>query len=534
MNSRSFEIFKDGKYDSNNINEGMIIVEQLVKDIDIILEDYDLDDGKKEYLINSKKRIIAFLNKYEFDFSFDKKYYDEFRYLSNKFNLTDNEEKKLDIIKKIYFKKLKEIPEKKHMVLLPYYEQIFIYGEQGEVNAQEYYKKFYQELSECFDIEDQIHRNIVVPIWKDYISSIEDDFSQGSKFAYLLHSSNRFINLPGSENYHTNKDDENDISHKTSFISGSLITNNEMETGNSNVGILIRPKEVTILTASSSDCGTIENNERNVTNVKINEDGTCVSINFPEYEIPISKIGTPKKIERDAMQASINNTGEILNAGKWILPIYTEVVIDKRDFELDGIFFKTTGCDINLEDYIVAKQMEMYYGKKLRVVNQSIYRENNGLEPYTEEEKERFNKQLEFYSNPENYKMFEDNPVLYRNLIQSYYKEIVCGTDFKDETKTKIESVLVELIEYLNSFIIQNNIEDSTEIKLEDLMNIDLDNKSFPQSKYIPENIWGSAKITKKDIGNNFALCIPINLKEKVSRLLTSTEIQFERKGEEK
>ena len=350
----------------------------------------------------------------------------------------------------------------------------------------------------------------------------------------MLHSSNAFINLPGSEGYHKNKENGNDVDHKINFISSSLITDKEMETGYTNVGILIKPKRITILTAYSSDCGTIENNQKNVTNIKVNDDGYCVSIAYPRYAMPISKLGTPKKIERDAIQASINNTGEILNAGKWVFPIYTEVVIDKKDFELDGIFFKTTGCDINLQDYIVAKQMEMYYGKKLRKVNQSINREKNGLNPYTDEEIERFNDQLQFYNDEENYKMFKDAPVLFRNLIQSYYKEIVCETGFKAETKIKIESTFVKIIEYLNSFIKQNQIEDDSKIKLDDIMNIDLDNKSFPLTRYVPENVWGSTEITKKDIGKEFALNIPINLKKKVEDLLLTTNIQFEKKGEEK
>ena len=134
----------------------------------------------------------------------------------------------------------------------------------------------------------------------------------------------------------------------------------------------------------------------------------------------------------------------------------------------------------------------------------------------------------------ENYKMFEEAPVLFRNLVQWYYKEIVCDAGFKAETKIKIESTFVKIIEYLNSFIKQNQIEDDSKIKLDDIMNIDLDNKSFPLTRYVPENVWGSTEITKKDIGKEFALNIPINLKKKVEDLLSSTNIQFEKKGEEK
>ena len=532
MNSREFEIYKNGKIDSININAAMIIVEQIIKDIDVILKDYDLDKEQIEYLNSRRKRISNFLDKYIPDFSMDNLLSETIQ-LRNKPSLAPGEQKRLDIITQIQLKKMRGV-RSKYNTLIPYLEETLSDPENGEAKALEYYQNFYQELVECFDMEDEIHINIVIPIWKNYIDSVDKDFSQGDRFAYLLHSSNAFINLPGSEGYHINKENGNDVDHKINFISSSLITDKEMETGHTNVGILIKPKRITILTAYSSDCGTVENNQKNVTNIKVNDDGYCVSIAYPRYAMPISKLGTPKKIERDAMQASINNTGEILNAGKWILPIYTEVVIDKNDFELDGIFFKTTGCDINLQDYIVAKQMEMYYGKKLRKVNQSINREKNGLNPYTDEEIERFNDQLQFYNDEENYKMFKDAPVLFRNLIQSYYKEIVCETGFKAETKIKIESTFVKIIEYLNTFIKQSQIEDDSKIKLDDIMNIALDNKSFPLTRYVPENVWGSTEITKKDIGKEFALNIPINLKKKVEDLLLTTNIQFEKKGEEK
>ena len=42
--------------------------------------------------------------------------------------------------------------------------------------------------------------------------------------------------------------------------------------------------------------------------------------------------------------------------------------------------------------------MEMYYGKPLQIINQSICRENSHLSPYTKEEKEKCTSSLEVLS----------------------------------------------------------------------------------------------------------------------------------------
>ena len=529
MNSREFEFHKDGKFDFDNMNAGLIVVEGILRDIDIILRDYDIGEEKKAYLIAKKQKIADFFKKYKAIFSKERVLM-QFNNLNYKQNLDHHEKQRLQILRNIILKTMNST-SRKYNVDIPYYEYMYANNEAGIV---EFYQQFYEELLQCFDIEDEIHKDIVIPIWREYLNSIESEFEQGDEFAYLLHSSNGFINLPGSENYQEKKTDITDTKHKEAFISTSLITDKEMETGSSNVGVLIAMKEGTILSAFPSDCGTKETDMRKVTNIKVMENGICITIGYGSltHEIPFSKLGTPKHIEASAIQASINNTGEMLNAGKWIIPIYTEVVVDKTDFELGGVFFKTTGCDINLKDYIIAKQMEMYYGKKLRIINQSVYREQNGLKPYTEQEEDRFIQQLQFYCNESNYKMFEENPVLYRNLIQLYYKEVVCGTNFKENVKMQIETVFIKLIEHLNSVIQEKHLQDTNQVLLNEIIGLDLDSKSFPPTRYSPQFAWGSCVVTQEDIGREFAMDLPVELKDKVITLLESADIKLEQRGD--
>lgn len=510
----------------------MVIIEKMIEDIDIILKDYKLDSTKVKTLQGYRNNILSFYEKYANLFSEDRIIMELRKYMCG--NLTPNESKRANKLQQIGLKLSMNRGRGKFDVLVPFFEYTIEDSENGEEKANEFYSQFYQELLECFEIEDKIQEDIVIPIWKNYLNSVNDEFTQGDRFAYLFHSSNQFINLPGSVMYQNKKKDENDVENKMEFISSSLITDKEMETGNTNVGITLKIKNKTILAASPSDCGTRESTDKAVNNVKVGNNGYYVSIGLTRFFVPLSKLGTPKEIERKAMQASINNTGEILNAGKWIAPIYTEVVIDKNDFELDGIFFKTTGCDINIKDYIVAKQMEMYYGKKLRKVNQSINREKNNLSPYTQEEKERFNEQLAFYMSEENYKIFEKDPVLYRNLFMLYYQEIINGAGFKGEVRDEAETAVLKVVDYLNNVIQNKKLEDSSTIKLDEIMSISLDSDQLPKCRYEPEFQWGQTEVTKNEIGKEFTMSIPIDLKKRVEQTLNSEIILEKRIGEEK
>ena len=95
--------------------------------------------------------------------------------------------------------------------------------------------------------------------------------------------------------------------------------------------------------------------------------------------------------------------------------------------------------------------MEMYYGKKLRKVNQSINREKNGLNPYTDEEIERFNDQLQFYNDEENYKVKKEyiNIKLNENLNYNIKKGDIVNIYYTSKDKSKL---ILENIEIINSY----------------------------------------------------------------------------------
>lgn len=540
MNTRSFKISEynkilgENRINKDNFEAGLIIIKAILSDIDIILQDYQLPQDKVQWLKEKKLTIADIYNKY-YDLFSQKRILNEYHALNFKPVLTDAEKNKLNFWQNIGLKASRQqnFSNSNLCALIPQYElEETLQGDFDFEQVEKVYEAIYRDYQTCFELESQIHQEIVIPIWREYLTQYNPQYKQGEHFAYLFHSGGGFVVLPGMKEF-SEKTSEHDSNHKTDFISASLITEKEMESGNTNVGIIIGLKNKTILASFHSDCGTRESTEESVTNIKINETtGNAVSIGFPRMALPVSKLGTPRNIERQAMKASISNTGEILNAGQWIYPIYTEVVADKEDFELEAIFFKTTGCDINLKDFIVAKQMEMYYGKPLQIVNQSICRENANLSPYTEEEKQRFENQLMFFSDPNNYKIFDQNPVLFKNIIKLYYQEVIERAGFKGETKLKAQAICLKIVEHLNSIIKERGLEDSSLIQLDDIMNLNLDEECFPKVKYTPETRWGEAEVKKEDM-QNFEFEIPHDLQAKVQESLFS-DVSIEKNMEER
>ena len=249
----------------------MVIVDKMIEDIDIILKDYKLDSVKVKTLQEYRNKIFSFYKKYENVFS---KYRILMEFSKYRFrDLTPDEDKRANELQQIGLKLSMKRGSSKFDVLVPFFEYTIEDPEKGEEKAKKFYSQFYEELLECFEIEDKIQEDIVIPIWKNYINSVNDEFAQGDRFAYLFHSSDKFINLPGSVMYQNKKKGENDVKNKMEFISSSLITDKEMETGNTNVGITLKMKNKTILAASPSDCGTRESNDKAVNNVKAGNNG---------------------------------------------------------------------------------------------------------------------------------------------------------------------------------------------------------------------------------------------------------------------
>ena len=303
----------------------------------------------------------------------------------------------------------------------------------------------------CFDIEQQIHDDIVVPIWEEYLTSGEKDLELGEDFAYVVHSGMGFIILPNMPGYRDN------IYNNTSYISSSLLTSKHMSMYNNQVGLIMKVNKDNLLAASAIDCVARTENSLSVNNVRHHEGG-YISVGYSHGigngDI-VTKILTPKAIERESIKQAVERDGEILNysGGK----IINEIDIFKPAVEVDGVFLKSNGCDILLNEYLAAKQMEQAYGKKLRIINQSVYRKKEGLTPCTKEDIDVFKQMIAYYQDEKNYDFIKRDPEFISELLDMYWAEVVEPNGYEEQVKSQIRDTFDKMQEYSKKVIKQRD-----------------------------------------------------------------------------
>ena len=225
MNSRFFELKNDlrekGKsLDYINLKLSILLISKLIDDINIIIDECELNDNDKVYLYNCIESFNHALKKYEDnDNGLDPTY---LRYLENE-----------------------EIDEK-------------------------YFQNARDELQACFDIEDEIKKRIVGPIWKKYLTKISE-FDNKGKFAFVVHAStfDKYIVLPQSNDF--KKEDD------SSYISCSIITEDEMELGGI-FGIAYGVDSNSYIVSSHIDAASVNTQSKSVINVEIVNNEESVSI----------------------------------------------------------------------------------------------------------------------------------------------------------------------------------------------------------------------------------------------------------------
>ena len=406
--------FTDWNNCTGDIHNGILIMKQMLIDIDTMMEDYELTPEKIEYLKKCKEEIAAIYSKYE-----GKGYS-----LSSKIN---EEIHSPEVINYLYeHNKYPENPSKTFM----------------EVTA---------DFEVCFDIEQQIHDDIVVPIWEEYLTSGEKDLELGEDFAYVIHSGMGFIILPNMPGYRDN------IYNNTSYISSSLLTSKHMSMYNNQVGLIMKVNKDNLLAASAIDCVARTENSLSVNNVRHHEGG-YISVGYSHGigngDI-VTKILTPKAIERESIKQAVERDGEILNysGGK----IINEIDIFKPAVEVDGVFLKSNGCDILLNEYLAAKQMEQAYGKKLRIINQSVYRKKEGLTPCTKEDIDVFKQMIAYYQDEKNYDFIKRDPEFISELLDMYWAEVVEPNGYEEQVKSQIRDTFDKMQEYSKKVIKQRD-----------------------------------------------------------------------------
>lgn len=297
--------------------------------------------------------------------------------------------------------------------IIEFYTQSNIYNE---------YKKY---INLVLKIEEEIHEKVTLRLWKEYCTPINKEFKQGDVFRYIVHSGYNIIKLPGLPGYEKNRHIDGD------FVSASLITNEQMHLYNGNVGLILEPNE-SIMASAFSDAGTKIEDNQGLNSIIDFGNGTFANTRFDHIDEIPTKIQSPKSLHNEFMNELNRRNIKGLDEG-W--PV-TEVILDDRKIKVIGVFFKTNGIEINLDDYVRARNMKRMYNVPLRTINIVKYKEKNYIDKYSEKDIIKFHKQL------------EDDISNNNDELIGYYNDIVCGADFECKIKELIRLKFKKTMQY--------------------------------------------------------------------------------------
>lgn len=401
-------------YNDEDIFDAFSISKRLIDQINYYLEHEELSEIERNFLEESKKTIQEIIDKYGSVLATINKISRE--QLSYGFNVMYNNSK---------------------------YENMSVEESNAEYyNSSETLKQVKKDFEKIFEIEDSIHKLITLPLWKKYITSMETEIETGGKFAYIVHSGRNFIYLPGAPDYKKTRNLDGD------YVSASLLTDKQMAMFNdSQVGLIIEPNDA-IMCATSIDSGTnITSSERVRGVMELDNGRLCVCSGFPGKisrgdKKTTTKIQSPGQVEAESIERQkenpLSSKSEDVN----------EVVIDDSKIKVIGVFFKTTGCEINLNDYERALIMAQAYNVPIKLINKSIYRKKMGLDPYEREEYQRYSEEIKYWQNPENWDFIKQNPQGARELLENYFTDIVINGKYEKDIKEQIEDIFTKMIEY--------------------------------------------------------------------------------------
>lgn len=468
MNSRFFELRNDLKekgksLDYINLKLSILLISKLIDDINIILEECELNNNDKVYLNNCIERFKSILEKYEDNENgFDQTY---LRYLENE---------KID---------------------------------------EKYFKNARDEFQACFDIEDEIKKRIVGPIWERYLTKV-GEFDNNGKFAFVVHAStfDKYIVLPQSKDF--KKEEDN------GYISCSIITEDEMELGGI-FGIAYSIDSNSYIVSSYTDAATVKTQEKSVINVEKlnNEESISISggiglftFDYADYKgiyrnpenakrMLKTKIDVPTTIVKKAIEKQKRIAGETLNYDHGIKRInafkfvemgesfddalkhagveltaeglasvkecgYTEVVLNKSYAQPMAVVFTTTGCDFNFKQYATAKKMSQDYNLPLVRINKAICRKRNNMKPNTDFELVDLDRQINEFLDEENLEMMSNDWETYKTMLKDYYHDIIIGKDFDKAVANKIIKAINRFAEYVHK---KREIESETQEFIQEL-----------------------------------------------------------------
>lgn len=300
--------------------------------------------------------------------------------------------------------------------------------------------EFEKDLKKILFLEDEL-KELAILSWKTKITSF-NEIINGEDFMVVGHCS---YNLPGTKDFLNYKSGK----YHKQFLSCLLLSNNELNTFSSRkIVFLCDVNSDNYISSSSFDSVTNDSLNSSFNVLKEINDGKSIHyINvgyMNDVEKSVTTISTPNLIEKLSVERELKENGEMFNYGN---SHTNEVVLDRTTTKINGALLISNGCDLLLYEYMLLKTNNIEF----KCINKGLYRQKNGLTPYTKQELNEFIYSLQSLNEYINY-----NRIPHYILLE-YYNEVVLPMKYSDEITNMIE---YEFSKYID-IPIYNNSEKS-------------------------------------------------------------------------
>lgn len=290
--------------------------------------------------------------------------------------------------------------------------------------------EFEKDLKRIIFLEDEL-RELAILSWQTKLTSFSDIIN-GEDFMIVGHAS---YNLPGTKDCLNYKRGE----YTRQFLSCSLLSNNELNTFNSiKIVFLSDVNSNNYISSSSFDSVTNESNKSSFQTLKEIYDGKnmhYIDVGYMnDIEKSVTTISIPDLIERLSIQRELKENGEMFNYEK---SCTNEIVLDRTTTKIKGTLLLSNGCDLLLDEYLLLKKNNIEF----KCLNKGLYRQKNGLMPYTKKELDEFIYSLHSLGN------YMENNKLSPLILLDYYNEVVLPMKYSDEINYIIKEQISKYVD---------------------------------------------------------------------------------------
>ncbi len=272
--------------------------------------------------------------------------------------------------------------------------------------------EFQDDLTKIIELEEQL-KKISIQAWERDLTP-DDEIRKGEKFMIVGHAAHNYPGVVGDPNYHSGM-----YSHQ--YISCSLLSNNELNTFQDiRIVFVTDVNEENYLCSSSFDSVTAVSFSKNFLTIGEIDDGDqkhYIKAGYTNGGKVNTTISTPKKIEEESVKREVEQTGEKYN----YKTLTNEIVLDRTKTRITGALLISNGCDLLFDEFLFLKMNNISF----KCINRGLYREQNGMDIYTEEEYNAFIQKLR--------SLINNIGRINVGLLKDYYYEVVLNMNYSEE-----------------------------------------------------------------------------------------------------